>query len=260
MLTGGVASLTAASVGTISASISSDPLGCATVSWMAGFFDKVFTDGFKNALAEGDRRAQNSWKIFGGLFQTDGNSRNPEDQILRRGTWELPQTNLGIAFSQIKNVLSPAEVEYFHGVTLVNSNGGDVFSGMTLSNYIIGKNLNTSINSLSTYNEKIGFYMFVHEFGHTMQSRRSGPLYLNKYGIPSLYDQIFRGEESHDDFWVETDANRRACIYFAGASISGFNYTDFIQGPEYTIGYRPSGYGNNTDKIRNPKWYDWFFW
>jgi hypothetical protein len=42
-----------------------------------------------------------------------------------------------------------------------------------------------------------------HELGHTFQSRRSGPLYLFKYGIPSAMSQG----------WTEKDAEFRSDRY-----------------------------------------------
>jgi len=41
--------------------------------------------------------------------------------------------------------------------------------------------------------------LFAHEFGHTYQSRISGPLYFFKYGIPSaLYGNLAKSEEDAD--------------------------------------------------------------
>lgn len=51
--------------------------------------------------------------------------------------------------------------------------------------------------------------LFQHEYGHVLQSRTSGFMYLPKYGIPSLFST-----GKHSLYWTETDANARALQFF----------------------------------------------
>jgi len=58
--------------------------------------------------------------------------------------------------------------------------------------------------------------LFRHEFGHTIQSRLYGPLYLTSVGLPSLIGSGLNdiGWHSHDDEWNEIQANRMAYDFF----------------------------------------------
>ena len=62
-----------------------------------------------------------------------------------------------------------------------------------------------------------GIYM--HEYGHYLQSMKYGWGYLISHGIPSLFDAkkskpINKYLSTHDIFWVEIDANQKAKKYF----------------------------------------------
>lgn len=57
----------------------------------------------------------------------------------------------------------------------------------------------------------------MHEFGHCLQSRISGPTYLFKFGLPSLRSVTVKGHNLHP---VEQDANFRARQYFS--KLNGF--------------------------------------
>jgi hypothetical protein len=72
--------------------------------------------------------------------------------------------------------------------------------------------------------------MYMHEYGHTIDSRNWGPVYLYGVGIPSLNSvsknklivkQDAQGNDlnpyqlwTHDVFWTEMRANRLAKKYF----------------------------------------------
>jgi hypothetical protein len=72
----------------------------------------------------------------------------------------------------------------------------------------------------------------MHEFGHTLQSRLSGPLYFLKYGICSA----LRNRSS----WVEPDANVRVAGYFGLES-----------------GFAGSGRWPMAATEINPKWWEY---
>ena len=60
--------------------------------------------------------------------------------------------------------------------------------------------------------------MFVHEYGHYLQSQELGFFYLFQVGIPSLQSAIVDTQKNnaprHGNRWFETDANKRAADYF----------------------------------------------
>ena len=59
--------------------------------------------------------------------------------------------------------------------------------------------------------------MYMHEYGHTIDSRAFGLSYLFAIGIPSgisAWKDKIRGTDNHHDFWTEKRANRRAAKYF----------------------------------------------
>lgn len=71
--------------------------------------------------------------------------------------------------------------------------------------------------------------MFAHEFGHTYQSRITGPLYLFKYGVASVYD---------NDGLTEGDATRR------GASNTGIEIKNRYPTGTSTYKWREALSGN----------------
>lgn len=56
-----------------------------------------------------------------------------------------------------------------------------------------------------------------HEFGHILQSRKTGVLlFYLRIGIPSLYSAMRNGKRGHrhHDFWTEVWANELAVAHF----------------------------------------------
>jgi len=88
------------------------------------------------------------------------------------------------------------------GVLVITAKGR--WGGVSLGNFIIGS---------ETIAPTVGNYLFMHEYGHSIQSRNVGPLYLLIFGIPSLASVIFRGTNHHETY-VERYANKLAFQYF----------------------------------------------
>jgi hypothetical protein len=121
------------------------------------------------------------------------------------------------------------DVDYYGGATVLRTSGR--WGAITLGSYIIGDR---------TIRAKVGNQLFMHEYGHYLQSQRNGPLYLTKYGIPSLVNATFG--ENHKTYWVEKDANRRAYKYFSTKDgFTGWNDFRFPRG----------------SKIRNGLWWEY---
>jgi hypothetical protein len=145
----------------------------------------------------------NAWKIDVGLFKGD------IGQIISRFTWELPQTILGYGLSQSANLFNDVRsVDYYGGATVVNNKWLSSGQGITLGSYINGGG---SIKAGTGNTE--GHHLFMHEYGHYRQSQGFGPLYLFRFGIPSLISAA--GDGKHNLHPVEQDANVRAFNYFS---------------------------------------------
>lgn len=85
--------------------------------------------------------------------------------------------------------------------------------------------------------------MFRHEYGHTLQSRLVGPLYLSHIALPSLIgsglDDI--GLNDHSKEWYETQANRMSFRYFYNHA-SGALTTLPCDDTKYPREYNPNWY------------------
>ena len=60
-------------------------------------------------------------------------------------------------------------------------------------------------------------HLFVHEYGHYIQSQRMGPFYFQIVAIPSLLSAAFTSKWAgmdHDFRWFEIDASRCGARYF----------------------------------------------
>jgi len=145
--------------------------------------------------------SNNALKIRDGLFE------GTPMQIASRFYGEGPQTNLGIAYSELSNLFGTVKsVNYYDGATVVQNYKDHVWMGpglgVTLGSYINGS------NSIAAHPNNS---LFQHEYGHYLQSQVSGLAYLPLYGLPSLTGD---GNHSHDFNPVEQDANVRAFDYF----------------------------------------------
>jgi RHS repeat-associated protein len=172
------------------------------------------------SIATGDiTPLANAGKIFTGLFNLDENQGffGAVFQGVSRFSWEMIQTTVGYTFAQVRNTFGGVDdVEFFGGATLVNRNTPDGREGgMTLGNFILGTNLQASINNLT----------FMHEYGHTIQSRIFGVLYPF-IGIVSGIDCKYNCNDiiairggfrisQHNVRWYEMQASRYGARYFS---------------------------------------------
>ncbi|MCD8035169.1 MAG: RHS repeat-associated core domain-containing protein [Alistipes sp.] len=164
-------------------------------SFVFGFFRGLFKG--ENPFKSGAQAAKNDIRIWGGLFQ------GSFGDVISRLTWQLPQTLAGFTTAQVNNLFWTVEsVNYYDGATVLK-NRTEGWGAFTLSSYIIGS------NSIEADPDNA---LFQHEYGHYLQSKASGPMYLFKYAIPSVWSAA-KSEKSgwnHDYFAVEQDANARA--------------------------------------------------
>lgn len=141
--------------------------------------------------------------------------------LFLRHSWEIPQTLLGYLISQIRNIFWKVDrVEVFCGVGFVVKYNHNHNSGVSLGNFI---NINTYNQKKEDFSkEVVSEPLLMHEFGHTIDSRMFGVLYLFVIGIPSLVSAIRahqvenepQGVSSHYFSWCERRANWNALLYF----------------------------------------------
>ena len=182
-----------------------------------GFFKGLFKG--KNPFKTAWKAVKNEARMYAGLFAFDKNKNFFANlgMFVSRFTLELPQTLLGLGYSKIQNVVGNVDyVEHYRGATFViREHSGEGFRGITLGNYInirdeedIPKNEAGDFDPTRNQN-------YMHEFGHTLQSRRFGILYLPVFAIPSLASQTFN-RNGHKYFYTEKHANNYAKDYFEG--------------------------------------------
>ena len=204
-------------------------------------------------------KTNKSWKMSIGFYTLDTNksSWGQAWQLISRFTWESPQTLLGGTVNQIHNIFGGVKsVGYCCGATVVESYA-EGWGAFTIGNFINGnRGIQASIeNSL-----------FRHEYGHYLQSMSWGPLYIPRFGLPSLWDAI--GDETLA-YPVEVDANKRAFNYFS-KYINGFTTYDeqsnywtskwkFEVNPissDYNLNNARSGMSSWKEGLLRFKWYD----
>ena len=166
-----------------------------------GTIISALVDGIKNIFTHGVNfdhydwnRTTNAWKIDMGLFK--GNI----GQIFSRFTWEAPQSIIGWATISVHNIFGGVKsVSYYNEATVVETYSSN-WGAFTLGTFIAGeRGITNDPND----------YLFQHEYGHVLQSKYAGLLYIPKYAIPSL-----ASKGNHNMHWAERDANVRALTYF----------------------------------------------
>ena len=214
-------------------------------AFIDGGLDPTSKSARQNAWKDFDPTAQwsptnKAWKIDIGGFKTDPNRTIAGRglQLLSRWTWELPQTILGKGYSHLRNMTGNVDdVSYYGGATLVNKNDNSGWRwGLTLGSYINSKNV-----VADPYTDDI----FRHEYGHTLQSRLVGPLYLTSVALPSLVGQGLDdiGLNNHNYEWYETQANRMSYRYLQNHDPGALDALPWSNDdPEYPREYHPTWY------------------
>ena len=191
-----------------------DPDGEFLLGYAFGFIRGLFSKNPLNAFKEGFKGGMNELKIYGGFLTGD------LGQIVSRFTWELPQTILGVGWSLTRNALGKVDqVEYFDGATFVINENTSKSNGVTLGNYI-----NIDDSERMPKDEKGNFKptgneLYMHEYGHYLQSQDYGWGYLFSVGIKSLFSamnskRISAYLTTHKVKWYEINANVRGFEYF----------------------------------------------
>ena len=165
-------------------------------------------------------------------------------EILKKWTWGIIQSSIGNFlghslnfFGQVDNVSHMDGMLALSGIT----KKGDAF---TIGHYSFGPD---------GYEATWKNHLFVHEYGHYLQSLDFGPFYIPFIGIPSLVSASGITELDHNLHWYEVDASRRGARYFDkkyGRGKEGYTYKN----PDYfdIFSFENGGYspyinpGNNS--------------
>lgn len=229
-------------------------------------FIKSWDQGF-NAWSNKDNWSStiNAFKLDIGLF------KGGFWDVVSRFTWQLPQTMLGYTLNQtLNNIYLINDVNYFDGAVVIDSKIKT--GGLTLSNYILGP---------PGFKPDFRDHLFVHEYGHYLQSKKLGPAYLFVVAKPSLLSATL-SDEGHSYRWYETQASKLAANYFDKKYGSGsetyknyekqgldpynqpdiFNINVFINGGTAAYSHPRHNY-NDYDahpiKFKWRRWSDFFF-
>jgi RHS repeat-associated protein len=206
-------------------------------SFVIGFLEGLFTTGsFFKGIEYGAERFWHQTKIFGGLF-----IGTPE-QIFSRWTIEIVQTFFGFLYTSGKNVVGRVDtVEYFDGATYAINENSSLRSGISMGSFIgindWGKAPRDAYGNFAPYlefelNPDYGS-LYMHEYGHYLQSQQYGFGYMVSVGFPSGWDILFDNGSSriedernlygltdHDVLWFERRANKKAAEYFKKYGVS----------------------------------------
>ena len=168
----------------------------------------------------------NAAKICLGLFRTDPKRSfwGRAWQLVSRFIWELPQTMTGWLFTLGRALVGQVDrVDTLGGITFATKVKGTGCMGVSLGSFVDlwdGHWLRDGNGGLVLNNQ-----LCMHEFGHTADSQRFGPLYLPVIGLSSLISAMGKGD--HSSYWTELRANRHAKRYFGkqfGVKWSEFGY------------------------------------
>lgn len=95
------------------------------------------------------------------------------------------------------------EISYWHGATVTSqkTDTPNYWVASTLGSFVTGKNITGRDDAMK------------HEFGHYIQSRKWGPLYLFVFAIPSVLSFALR-KSKHEKFYTERNANEESSKWF----------------------------------------------
>ena len=124
--------------------------------------------------------------------------------------WEAPQkavAHLVKWFAKAEEITEPGASMHIY----LWEHGG----GMSLSNHIFLPRKHFKNKSIGDIRRSKWHYAYwMHEYGHTLQSKKLGPLYLLVIGLPSLIwagcfdDWRAKHHKSYYDFYTERWANK----------------------------------------------------
>lgn len=175
------------------------------------------------AITHGGEGLANAGKIFLGNFYLDENKPfwGQVGEGILRHTWQAPQQAIGYFWSSARNTAGAIDrVDYLGGATFATREYSDG-SGISFGSFLNINDTGAIKGSFEDYVTHDPLYM--HEYGHYIDSQRFGPTYLFAIGLPSAISALREsGGNSpegfwtydHSYYWAETRANKNAAEYF----------------------------------------------
>ena len=174
-------------------------------------------------IQNGWKGLSNAGKIMLGLFYLDENASFIDAAIYGylRHTWEFLQTGFGYDYTMFRNAFGSSidRVDYLGGTTFAtNEHFSGKSKGITIGSYC-NMDIRGEIGS-GRFDDYVKTHpLYMHEYGHTIDSRSYGMSYLFAIGIPSFISAIFARDidsytNTHDYKPYEMRANSNAKHYF----------------------------------------------
>ncbi len=166
----------------------------------------AFTDLVWNVFSRGVNfshynwnRTVNSWKIDMGMF------RGNIGQILNKWTWGLLNSMVGNLVSEGYNTVGYVDnVTSLDGMlALSGATSGE--RAFTIGHYSFGPN---------GYEADWRDHLFVHEYGHYIQSQQWGYFYIPVIAVPSLISAVHFFPGEHRYKWFEVNASKLGALHF----------------------------------------------
>jgi hypothetical protein len=241
LLTGGALSTTAITTGGL---MLFDPITTFTsfgVTAMAGIptlsavdFTSIFLQGFSDP-AQAGKRFKNWLDIefeminfVFGAFRYDELASGVEWplQVIHNLTGgELLQDYVGNALAHYLNISKKIDATgYYQGRLIIRTEENTINAGISLGHYVFGDDI-----ALNPSDVKHNTDLFAHEFGHTYQSRITGPLYLFRYGLASaIYG---RDSKTEDDANIRAARNNLPISNWRTQMESNYKWYEFLGAP-----------------------------
>lgn len=194
------------------------------------FTEASVLNGLYHGVFNGNwNKLGNAGKISLGNFYLD------ENRTFFGGVWRgvsrftrgKKNMMVGSAYTHFQNATGKVDrVDFFGGATFAtNENNSSISgngSGVSLGNFV-NINISGEIEGVfDTYLLNNGLYM--HEYGHYLDSQTLGLNYLYIIGVPSLFSAL-EDDGDHNYYWTEKRANGFAAQYFG--YYFGVNWSSF---------------------------------
>lgn len=191
------------------------------------------TNGIQNLIKHGVNFDHYNWKQLDNAWKIDvGSFKGNFGQIINNLTWGSVTNSLGNLVSHGYNLAGQVDgVTHLAGATAIETkrSGTEAFA------------LGSYLNGPKGFEANWRDHLFVHEYGHYVQSQWFGPLFVPVIATTSLASTLEVGGEDHRTRWFEVHASRMGAKYFdkhygSGAdgyvqnSVDYFDYESFSRG------------------------------
>ena len=212
-----------------------------------GTFVSAFTDLVSNIVKHGFNTSQYNWKKTINSWRIDiGMFRGNFWQVIGKWTYQIPQSSIGNIVAHSLNVVGKVDnVTYMDGMLALSgvTSGTGAF---TIGHYSFGP---------KGYEATWKDHLFVHEYGHYIQSQLLGALYFPIVATPSVISASGITGTPHRYHWYEVDASRRGAKHFDkhyGSGKDGYTKGDpnFFDIDSFSMGFL-SPYVNPRNHLKN---------